>query len=88
MDFLGTRKLAFKPKKSKSIPERHIERPLNFQSSPISNELSDLGRMKGSLPLHRLEDAMFQRMNVHNNNGKVATERQIRLKQIHKPSFY
>jgi len=36
IEFYGTKKVAFRPKKSKSIPEKPIERPLNFRSSPIT----------------------------------------------------
>jgi hypothetical protein len=55
IDFYGTKKLNFRPIKSRSIPDKPIEHPLNFRSSPIyRNESREVGSMKGSMPLQKL----------------------------------
>lgn len=84
LELYGTKRASFKPKKSKSIQER-LERPLNL--SPLySDESRQMERLKGSLPLRQLEDMMVHRLNL--NSKKTATERQIRVKPLHKLAFY
>lgn len=43
--------------------------------------------MKGSLPLSQLEEMVVQRMRL-NHSRKMPTERQIRIKPLHKLAFY
>jgi hypothetical protein len=70
LEFYGTKRITFKPKKSRSIQER-TDRPLNL--SPLfSDESKKIERLKASLPLHHLDQMSGQRANL-NNPKKMAT---------------
>lgn len=56
--------------------------------SPLfSDESKKMERLKASLPLQHLDQMAGQRANL-NNPKKIATERQIRVKPLHKLAFY
>lgn len=80
-DFYGTRRLTFKPLKNKATNERN---QLLLSQGP--HEEFPLMRLKASMPVHQIEEVMAKRLEI--NNKKVATERQIRIKPLHKLANY
>lgn len=43
-------------------------------------------RLKHSMPIERVEEVMVRRLQL--NDKKIATERQLRIKPLHKLAFY
>ena len=81
IEFYGTsRRATFKPLKSKNVGDRG---PLTMNAAP---QESPQVRLKYSMPIERVEEVMVRRLQL--NDKKVATERHLRIKPLHKLAFY
>ena len=80
-EFYGTKRATFKPLKSKSLVDKS---PLVLNTSPTVDTPGT--RLKQSVPVSRVEEVLVRRL--HLNDKKVATERQLRIKPLHKLAFY
>lgn len=49
--------------------------------------MSNIDYLKKSVPIQRMEEAVSYKLNL-NNTKKATTERQIRVKQLHKLAYY
>lgn len=79
--------MTFKPLKYKPV-----ENPLMLNNLPpglVSSGVQGqevVGRLKGSMPVERIEEVMIRRLQL--NDKKIATERQLRIKPLHRVAYY
>lgn len=79
-EFYGTRRMTFKPLKSKSIAERgHV------LVSNVAAQVGVVTRLKGGVGMRAASEVLAQRFHL---NEKAATERHLRIKPLHKLAYY
>jgi hypothetical protein len=54
--------------------------------SQVTAQEQVLNRLKVSMPVDQIEEVMVRRLQL--NNKKIATERQLRIKPLHKLAYY
>jgi hypothetical protein len=79
-EFYGTRRMTFKPLKSKSIAERgHV-----LVSSVMTQE-GVATKLKGGVGVRGTSEVLSQRFHL---GEKAVTERHLRIKPLHKLAYY